>query len=63
MSIKEFNSKFMSNQEKSRLFDALRRVSRLEVRALLSSGEAGWAEWPPSEDDPEGSGTFRLARA
>lgn len=56
MFISEFYSKLMSSQEGSRLFDALRRVRQLEKRALLAAGAAGWAEWPPVEDDPESSG-------
>lgn len=56
MFISEFYSKLVSGQEGNRLFDALRRVSRLEKRALLASGEAGWAEWPPIEEGPESTG-------
>lgn len=55
MLISEFYSKLMSGQEGSRLFDALRQVSRLEKRTLLATGVAGWAEWPPI-DDPGSSG-------
>lgn len=44
MFINEFHRKFV--QEKSRLFDALRRVSRLEAGPLLPEEEAGWPEWP-----------------
>jgi hypothetical protein len=55
MFISEFNSRFMSGREKSRLFSALRRVSRLEVRAILSAETPGWAEWPPIDsEDPDG---------
>ena len=62
MLISEFYSKFMAGQEGSRLFDALRRVSRLEKGALMASGEEppGWAEWPPI--DPEAAG-FQLKKA
>jgi hypothetical protein len=45
MFINEFHSRL--RQEKSRLFDALRRVSRLEKDALLAGEEPGWVEWPP----------------
>ncbi len=62
MFISEFYTKLMSGQEGNRLFDALRKVSRLEKRALLATGTAGWAEWPPRDDDPE-SGGLQLKRA
>ncbi len=66
MFISEFYSKFMAIQEGSRLFDALRSVSRLEKRALLATETGtgvGWAEWPPiDEDGPEASG-FQLKKA
>ena len=62
MLISEFYSKFMASQEGSRLFDALRRVSRLEQRALLGSEAPGWAEWPPSGDGPGAIG-FQLKKA
>lgn len=62
MLISEFYSKFMASQEGSRLFDALRRVSRLEQRALLATEVPGWAEWPPIEGGPEASG-FQLKKA
>jgi hypothetical protein len=55
MLIKEFYTKFASIQEKSRLFKALRRLSRLERGALLTSETEpqGWAQWPPiATDDP-----------
>ena len=48
MLIREFYAKFISEQERSRLFDVLRHVSRLEKRIFLASEEnPGWAEWPP----------------
>jgi hypothetical protein len=58
MFISEFYAKFMSTQEGSRLFDALRKVSRLEKRALLASGEEppGWAEWPPIDEETDAGG-------
>jgi hypothetical protein len=62
MFISEFYSKLISGQERSGLFDALRRVSRLETRALQSTGTAGWAEWPPIDDGP-GSGGLQLKKA
>jgi hypothetical protein len=55
MSINEFNSRFTSGRETSRLFNALRRVSRLEVKAILAAEVPGWAEWPPIDsEDPDG---------
>lgn len=62
MFISEFYTKFMSGQERSGLFNALRRVSHLEKRALLATGAAGWAEWPPVEDEPDAIG-FQLKKA
>lgn len=49
MFISEFHSRFMSNKEKSYLFDALRRVSCLEKRGLLEEEPKGWPEWPPPD--------------
>ncbi|HEV8582592.1 MAG TPA: hypothetical protein VGX68_26290 [Thermoanaerobaculia bacterium] len=47
MLINEFHAKFTSEQERSRLFDVLRHMSRLEKQIFLASGDPGWAEWPP----------------
>jgi hypothetical protein len=48
MFINEFYMKLISNQERSRLFDVLRRLRRLELRVFLSTDpEVGWPEWPP----------------
>lgn len=53
MYIKEFYPKFISEQERGLLFNALRRVSRLERPVLLAGlDDEGWPEWP----DPEGRG-------
>jgi hypothetical protein len=47
MFIKEFYAKFTSGKESDHLFDALRRMSGLETRTLLSSCPGrGWPEWP-----------------
>lgn len=62
MFISEFYAKLMSSQEGNRLFDALRKVSNLEKRALLATEPAGWHEWPPVEEDPE-SGGLQLKQA
>lgn len=52
MLINEFHVRL--RQEKSRLFDALRRVSRLEKDDLLAAEAPGWVEWPPlGADGPE----------
>jgi hypothetical protein len=51
MFIKEFYATFISEKESNPLFDALRRVSRLETGALLSScPEEGWPEWPSGSE-------------
>jgi hypothetical protein len=52
MFINEFHLRM--RQEKSRLFDALRRVSRLEKDALLAAEQPGWVEWPPIGADGPG---------
>jgi hypothetical protein len=60
MFIQEFHTAFMSKRENSRLFDTLRRVSRLETKALQSDEDPvvpGWPEWPPMV--PEGPGLER----
>ena len=54
MLIKEFHRRFISKQEKSRVFDSLRRVSRLETKSLLSCKEDGWHEWPVMVPDGPG---------
>jgi hypothetical protein len=46
MFINEFHIKFISQQEKSCLFDFLRRVSRMETNVLQEVTSAGWHEWP-----------------
>lgn len=46
MSINEFHAQFIARQERNRLFEILRQMSRLEKRIFLSSGTVGWAEWP-----------------
>jgi len=51
MFIKEFYPKFASEQERSRLFNALRRVSRLK-RPILEDMDDGWPEWPHDPDGP-----------
>ncbi len=54
MFINEFHRRFMSEQEKSRVFDFLRRLSRLETKPLLSCDEDGWHEWPVMVPDGPG---------
>lgn len=46
MFIIDFYAKLTSN-ERSRLFEALRRISRLEEQVFLESGTVGWPDWPP----------------
>ncbi|HKI05476.1 MAG TPA: hypothetical protein VKK31_26075 [Thermoanaerobaculia bacterium] len=55
MKIHEFYSKFVSMQEKSRLFDALRRLSGLDSGVILAAETPGWAEWPPADGPGSGS--------
>jgi hypothetical protein len=49
MFISDFHKAFTSTQEKSRLFDALRRLSRLDDRMFAEADDTarGWPEWPP----------------
>lgn len=54
MFIEEFYARFISTHERSRLFKAIRRVSRLEAQALLPEEVIGWHEWP--HFGPEGPG-------
>jgi len=51
MSINEFNFLFASQEERSRLFALLRRVSRLRSRTLFALACDGWPEWPRSRRD------------
>lgn len=62
MLMQEFVSRFASKNESSPLFEILRRVSRLDTRALLSVDQFGWQEWPPI-DDPGDPGVARVAEA
>jgi hypothetical protein len=62
MSMSEFVSRFAAKNDKSQLFETLRRVGQLDRRALLAiASDSGWQEWPPV-DDPGGSGVG-MARA
>src|SRR5262245_21431628 len=56
MFISEFYSRFTSGSERSRLFDALRRLSWLQTASVLPE-QQGWPEWPML--DPEALG-FQL---
>lgn len=46
MFIVDFYTSFMSSHEKSRLFQALRRVSRLDGLPILEAADQ-WPQWPP----------------
>jgi len=46
MLIFDFHARFTSRDETSRLFDVLRRVSRLEGQPFLDAEPAGWPQWP-----------------
>jgi hypothetical protein len=52
MLMQEFLKRFSTQTEKSSLFEALRRISHLDSRALLASTTSDpspvvWNEWPP----------------
>jgi hypothetical protein len=66
MYINEFYTNFISKSQKEtgRLFEALRRMSRLDKGAVLAGDgdgdpSRGWVEWPPTDD---GSG-FSFGKA
>lgn len=61
MSMSEFIARFAAKDEKSLLFEALRRVGRLDRKVMLQDTVYGWVEWPPV-DDP-GSPGVRIAEA
>jgi hypothetical protein len=61
MLINDFVTRFAAKNDKSQLFEALRRVGQLDRQVLLQSAVDGWAEWPPV-DDP-GSPGVGMARA
>jgi hypothetical protein len=48
-----------SKQETSRLFDALRRLKKLDMGVFLASEAPGWPEWPPLD----GSDSLRYQKA
>lgn len=50
MLMKEFVSRFASKDERSFLFEILRRVSTLDPLAVTSTDPAVWSEWPPMGD-------------
>ncbi len=60
MLMNEFNRRFAAKDEISFLFEALRRVGRLDRRALLATTQDGWSVW--NEPPADGSGVG-LARA
>lgn len=53
MLMQEFVARFSARNEKSFLFEILRRVGRLDASALMSSTDDPsqapmvWSEWPP----------------
>ncbi|MBW8876631.1 MAG: hypothetical protein JF614_16825 [Acidobacteria bacterium] len=53
MNIQEFRSLFISRNEKSVLFDALRRLSRMNDLKALAGDAPAWGEWP-SDGGPVG---------
>lgn len=50
MLMKEFVSRFASKDERSFLFEVLRRVSTLDPYTLASTEPNVWSEWPPLSD-------------
>jgi hypothetical protein len=50
MLMKEFVSRFASKDERSFLFEVLRRVSTLDTKALASTDPSVWSEWPAMVD-------------
>lgn len=54
MFISEFHSKMTSKQETNRLFDALRRLKKLDMRVFLAAEQPGWPEWPPLDASEPG---------
>ncbi|HYX22827.1 MAG TPA: hypothetical protein VFC23_01650 [Thermoanaerobaculia bacterium] len=55
MQIHEFQSRFVSRDERSVLFNALRRLSRINDLKFLSASLMNWATWPPDGGPgPEG---------
>ena len=65
MLMKDFVSRFVSKDERSPLFDLLRRVSRLDTSVLKATSSMGWMEWPPVDDpdNPDGGSSLRIAEA
>ena len=48
MFIDDFYARFTSSRDRSHLFEALRRLSRLDGRMFMADDPArGWPEWPP----------------
>ena len=52
MQIHEFQSRFVSRDERSVLFNALRRLSRMSDLKFLSLAEYAWPGWPPHGGPP-----------
>jgi hypothetical protein len=61
MLINEFDYRFADKDEKSFLFEILRRVGRLEIKSVLAATD-GWMVWEPDPSPSDGSGVG-LARA
>jgi hypothetical protein len=59
MSMSEFVSRFVAKDEKSPLFETLRRIGQLDRLTLTSVDSPGWAEWPPMDDPGSGIGMAR----
>jgi hypothetical protein len=62
MLMSEFDNRFTNKNEKSFLFEILRRVGRLESKGMLAATSDGWMVWEPEPSPSDGPGVG-LARA
>jgi hypothetical protein len=60
MRINDFDRRFAAKDEKSFLFEILRRVGRLDQRTVLAASDGGWLIWDgngtPDPAPGDGSG-------
>jgi hypothetical protein len=57
MLINDFDHRFAAKDEKSFLFEILRRVGRLDQRTVLAASDSGWLIWDTPDPTPgDGSG-------
>jgi hypothetical protein len=62
MLMSEFDNRFTDKNEKSFLFEILRRVGCLESKGIMAATLDGWMVWEPDPSSSDGSGVG-LARA